>query len=84
MKSVTYDVEVFPDELAEYMSDSALIDELSRRVNKEGFLERIEDELDTNINNLTVEDYKILREIFIKYDLDQKYRNIFNNILSKV
>lgn len=85
MKSVIYDVEVYPDELAEYISDSELINELSSRINKnEKLLEQIEDELDTTINNLTTEDYKILREIFINHELDKKYANLYETILNKV
>lgn len=85
MKSVIYDVEVYPDELAEHISNSVLINELSNRINKnEKLLEQIEDELDTTINNLTTKDYKILREIFINHELDKTYANLYETILNKV
>lgn len=85
MKSITYDVEIIPDEIAEYISDSVLIDEISHRLkNKSNMLELLEEAIETEVNYLSNEDYKILREIFIKYNLDREYRNIYEVILEKV
>lgn len=85
MKSITYKVEVIPDDFIDDVSDSALIEEIIFRMRKPEFYDKIKSSEVFSIDDLiTDEDYKTLREIFINYKLDESHNRIYEKILSKV
>lgn len=85
MNKISYNVELYPDDFVEDISDHSIIEEFKTRMNNDEFCEKVEISGGTIVDGIiTYEDYRILREIFINHQLDKRYNDIYEKILLKV
>lgn len=84
MKSVTVEVEVYPDNLLEHASTDALLSELFNRTGNNPETSDIILTQINSINGFSKEDYHILRNLFIDNEYDKHYFELYQKILKMV